>query len=156
MPTDLYEQDPVTWSEQQANLLRRLAGGERVNEQIDWPHVIDELRDLGAAQVRACRSWLKLALIHLLKMASWPDELSIRAWQTEVENFSVQFEKHYLASMRDKVDTPALYRQALREVRSLPWPSPRALPDVCPFTTEDFASPDTTTADLLAKLDPPA
>ena len=33
--SDLYEADILLWSEQQAALLRRLAAGERVNEQID-------------------------------------------------------------------------------------------------------------------------
>ena len=45
--TDLYEQDLPLWSEQQASLLERLAAGERVNELIDWPNVIEELRDAG-------------------------------------------------------------------------------------------------------------
>jgi hypothetical protein len=30
-----YDTDTVTWSEHQADVLRRLAAGERVNDQVD-------------------------------------------------------------------------------------------------------------------------
>jgi hypothetical protein len=34
--SDLYEADILMWSEHQAELLRRMAAGERVNDQVDW------------------------------------------------------------------------------------------------------------------------
>jgi len=40
MPDSLYDTDILIWSERQADLLRRLAGGERLNETIDWEIVI--------------------------------------------------------------------------------------------------------------------
>ena len=46
MPDNLYLLDTLAWSEQQAALLRRLAAGERVND-LDWPHVIEEIEDAG-------------------------------------------------------------------------------------------------------------
>ena len=33
--SDLYDNDILLWSEREAALLRRLAAGERVNDQID-------------------------------------------------------------------------------------------------------------------------
>ena len=64
----LYEQDVLTWSERQAGLLRRLARGEKVNAEIDWPHVIEEVEDVGQSELRAVRSLLGRALEHLLKI----------------------------------------------------------------------------------------
>lgn len=58
MPDGLYEHDILTWAEQQAALLRRLAKGERVDAAVDWPHVIEELQDVGLAELRACESLL--------------------------------------------------------------------------------------------------
>jgi hypothetical protein len=52
MPDDLYERDILTWSEQQAELLRRMARGERVNE-LDWAHVVEEIEDAGLSQLNA-------------------------------------------------------------------------------------------------------
>jgi hypothetical protein len=43
MPDDLYHSDALAWAEQQADLLERLARGERVNEHVDWPNVAREV-----------------------------------------------------------------------------------------------------------------
>jgi Domain of unknown function DUF29 len=43
--SDLYGDDIRLWSERQGALLRRLA--EAVSEQVDWPHVVEEIEDMG-------------------------------------------------------------------------------------------------------------
>ena len=53
MPDGLYERDALAWAERQAALLRRLASGERLNETVDWPNVIDEVEDVGLSDLRA-------------------------------------------------------------------------------------------------------
>jgi len=45
--SDLYGEDIRLWSETQGDLLRRLAAGEAVTDQVDWRHVIEEVEDLG-------------------------------------------------------------------------------------------------------------
>ena len=45
--SDLYGEDIHLWSETQAALLRRLAAGEAVRDQVDWTHVVEEIEDLG-------------------------------------------------------------------------------------------------------------
>ena len=47
MPNDLYDRDVLAWSEHQADRLRRLARGERVND-LDWEHVVEEIEDVGS------------------------------------------------------------------------------------------------------------
>jgi hypothetical protein len=44
--SDLYGEDVRLWSETQGALLRRLSAGEAVTDQVDWPHVIEEVEDL--------------------------------------------------------------------------------------------------------------
>ena len=56
MPDGLYDQDVLVWSDQQAELLRRLAAGERVNDAVDWANVIEEVQDVGQSQLRSCIS----------------------------------------------------------------------------------------------------
>lgn len=68
----LYNSDVLSWSEQQAALLRRLACGEKVNTEIDWPNVIEEVRDVGQSELRAVRSLLARAIEHLLKSKAGP------------------------------------------------------------------------------------
>src|SRR4051794_11191334 len=155
MAEALYDTDILVWSERQAGLLERLAAGERVNELIDWPNVIEEMRDVGASELRSCRSWLLLAFIHLLKLKAWPDSLSVRSWTTEVLNFTGQFRKHYAPSMRQNIEVQALYSEALQPLRGLDWPLPARIPDTCPYTLDDVIPPESTVSSLLAKLDPP-
>ncbi len=51
--SDLYGEDILLWSKHQAGLLRRMADGEHVGDQVDWEHVIDEIADAGDQKARA-------------------------------------------------------------------------------------------------------
>ncbi|MBV9653745.1 MAG: DUF29 family protein [Acetobacteraceae bacterium] len=72
MPDGLYERDVLAWGEQQAELLRRLASGERLNAAVDWPNVIEEVQEVGLSELRACQSLLEQALAYLLKLYALP------------------------------------------------------------------------------------
>jgi Domain of unknown function DUF29 len=48
-------------------LLRRLAADERVNDQIDWEYVAEEVESVGRNQLAAVRSLRMQALVHTLK-----------------------------------------------------------------------------------------
>ena len=50
--SDLYGEDIRLWSEMQSALLRRLAAGEAITDQVDWPHIIEEVEDRGRSGVR--------------------------------------------------------------------------------------------------------
>ena len=44
----LYDEDIVLWSEQQADLLRRHAAGERANSaDLDWENIVEEIESVG-------------------------------------------------------------------------------------------------------------
>jgi uncharacterized coiled-coil protein SlyX len=51
-PSDLYGEDIRLWSETQGDLLRRVAAGEAVADQVDWPHVIRQIENLGCDEVQ--------------------------------------------------------------------------------------------------------
>ena len=56
--SDLYDTDILIWSERQGELLRRLARGERVNDQVDWENVVEEVESVGRDQLHAVESLL--------------------------------------------------------------------------------------------------
>ena len=87
MPDGLYERDALAWSERQADLLRRLAAGERLNEAVDWPNVIEEVQDVGLSELRACESLIQQAITHLLKLHAWPGSKAVEHWRDEVGTF---------------------------------------------------------------------
>jgi hypothetical protein len=112
--SDVYDTDILTWSEHQAALLRRRAAGELVNEaELDWPNIAEEIEAVGQSQVDAIESWLYQALLHMLKASAWPLSDAVPHWQAEARGFRAQARRKYRASMRQKLDVPGLYADAL-------------------------------------------
>ena len=154
MSEGLYERDALAWAEQQADLLRRLAGGERLNEAVDWPHVIEEVRDVGLSQLRACQSLLQQAMTHLLKLHAWPGSQAATHWEGEAGTFLDDAQRRFTPSMRQRIDLEGLYAAASRRARVArdEAGAPRPVPDACPFTLDELLAGDVT--ELRSKLAP--
>ena len=80
---ELYEQDFYAWTRAQAEALRRL-GELRPNLDLDFPHLIEEVADLGTSQRDTVRSQLRRIIEHCLKLeysraryprAGWRDSI---------------------------------------------------------------------------------
>ncbi len=153
MPDGLYERDALAWAEQQAALLRRLAAGESPGEAVDWAHVIEEVADVGLSELRACRSLLRQAMVHLLKLRAWPESQASAHWRGEVLGFLDDARDRFTPSMRQRIDMDTLYREALRRVRSEAEDAPEvaALPDACPFGLDELLARDL--GGLVARMD---
>ncbi len=138
MPDDLYDRDVLSWSEHQADLLRRLARGERVND-LDWEHVAEEIEDVGLSELHAVQSYLNLILLHLLKVYGWPDNLSVNHWRVEVVTFQKDAARRFTPSMRQKIDLARLYADVLEQLEPLLHDevAPLTWPASCPFTLDD-------------------
>ena len=139
MPDDLYERDILSWSEHQADLLRRVARGERVNG-VDWEHVVEEIEDLGLSQLNAVENYLRLVMLHLLKIQGWPDCQAIEHWRTEIVNSQDEAEQRYVPSMRQRIDLDRAYRRARRNAMqtNVDGRPPLPLPDTCPFSLDQL------------------
>src|SRR5947209_2529897 len=109
-----YETDIALWSEHQAALLRRVAAGERVNDQVDWENVIEEIESVGRSEVKAVRSALLQALLHDLKAEAWPLSPYVDHWRAEAVRARGEAADDFTESMRAKIDLAAIYRRALR------------------------------------------
>ena len=151
---DVYDTDFVLWSEQQADRLRRLARGEQVND-VDWPHLVEEVEGLGRSATSAVRSLLLRAVEHLLKAAAWPQAPSVRKWLHEAGVFLDDARDDWSPSMALHIDVDVLYAKALARVRDLDFEegSPGPLPDRCPVTLVDLLDGD---SKLLAGRSHPA
>jgi hypothetical protein len=139
MPDDLYHRDVLAWSEHQADLLRRLARGERVNE-VDWEHVVEEIEDVGRSELNAVQSHLNQMLVHLLKLRGWPESPSANHWRVELVALQKDAARRFAPSMRQRIDLPRLYADGLEQLDGiqyegtapLPWPAD------CPFTLDQL------------------
>jgi hypothetical protein len=69
--SELYDDDIVLWSERQAELLRRRAAGELVNEaDLDWTNLAEEIEALGKSDARELANRITTILIHMIKLQS--------------------------------------------------------------------------------------
>lgn len=137
MPDDLYNRDALAWSEQQADLLRRLARGERVND-VDWDHVVEEIEDVGLSELNAVRSYLLQILVHLLKLHGWPDLHACHHWRSEIVVFQTHAEERFAPSMRRRIDIQTIYERALRATAVLRLSGREAIPAslTCPVSLD--------------------
>ena len=151
MPDGLYERDILVWSQHQADLLRRLGRGERVND-VDWAHVAEEIEDLGLSELHSVESYVILIMVHVLKIQASPDDTAVNHWKTEIVAFQDNAQLRFTPSMRQKIDLAMLYGKAIRRLRIADGgnKTPRPWPEANPFTLDQLlnADPD----DLLPGL----
>ncbi len=75
----LYEKDYYLWLKNTANLLR-----EKNLAELDLPHLIEEIEDMGKREKRSLYSNLKILLMHLLKYRYQPKKRS-HSWRYTIE-----------------------------------------------------------------------
>jgi hypothetical protein len=138
--SDLYDADILEWSEQQATLLRRIAAGERLNDASpDWDNIIEEVESVGRAELHAVESLLVQALLHRLKAEAWPLSAAVPHWQAEARLFRAEARRRFAPSMRQKINLPSLYRDALRGLPdTIEGQPPPPMPPMCEVTLDEL------------------
>lgn len=145
---ELYADDLYAWSIDQATALRRLAE-TRPNEEIDWPHVIEEIEDLGKDRRDAVRSQVRRVIEHLLKLEHSRARDPRHGWLNSIDDAREQIGDRLSRTLeRDIADQlPVLYRQVRRRVtRDLTAygeaDAAAALPPVCPYSVPQILDED--------------
>ena len=134
-----YDTDVLVWSEHQANLLRRMGAGERVNDQVDWENVAEEIESLGRSERRACELHLVLALLHDLKAEAWPLSREVPHWRAEARGHRADARRAYTPGMRQRIDLAGLYREAIdRLPETIDGQPPLPVPEACPVTLDEL------------------
>jgi hypothetical protein len=90
---DLYEIDTAAWSEQQAELLRRVAAGERPNIAPDWTNIAEEIESLGKTQARELASRVTVIMVHLFKLKVSPAPEPRAGWRATVRREREEIEQ---------------------------------------------------------------
>jgi len=138
--SDLYDVDILDWSERQAELLRRMAAGNRVNDEApDWPNIIEEIEAVGRGELRACESLLVRALLHDLKAEAWPQSRDVPHWRAEARGLRRDAARAFTPSMRQRIDLASLYADALvRLPDSIDDAPPLPVSADCPVTLDEL------------------
>ena len=145
---DLYEQDFYAWTRSQARALRQLATIGS-NAAIDWPHLIEEVADLGKSERDTVRSQLERVIEHMLKLEHSPAEDPRSGWAVSVID---------ARNVLDRKLTGTLRRDARRQLIHLYERARRttavtlrlhgendgavSLPEDCPYTLAQILDPD--------------
>jgi hypothetical protein len=127
--SDLYDEDFILWTEQQATLLRRRADGDLVNDaELDWRNLAEEIEAVGGNTRRELRNRLTRLLQHLLKWQYQP-ELRSRSWRATIRTQRQEIED-LLADNLITAAYPRARAAALDETGLL------ELPEELPFAVE--------------------
>ncbi len=152
MPDDLYHRDILAWSKAQAERLRRVAAGERV-EDVDWPNVIEEIESVGHFILAEAQSRFFRAMIEALKATAWPEHAERQEWCCKAAGMLGDARIWAEPAMASHLDAAALYDDALRVVREMRMDAPPIpLHDRIALTGADLLDDDFGAADLLARI----
>ena len=113
----LYDDDIVTWAEQQASTLRELARRPDLSNILDWENVAEEIESVGRSQIHAVESLLAQTLAHLLKRLSAPDALVVEHWRKETGTFQIAAKTRYERSMRQRLDWDKIWSLAQAQAK---------------------------------------
>jgi hypothetical protein len=138
----LYDEDIVLWSEQQADLLRRRAAGQLVNDaELDWPNIAEEIEAVGNEQRFAVESLLVQAIVHLLKAHAWPDCRDAPTWRADSMRFRGDAAARFVPSMRQRLDLARIWRRAVRAMpETIDGVALSPLPAACPYSLDELLS----------------
>jgi Domain of unknown function DUF29 len=64
---EINDNDVLTWSERQAEPLRGVSAGGRINDRVDWQNIIEEIESVGRSEWHAVEPHLAQVLLHDLK-----------------------------------------------------------------------------------------
>jgi len=136
----LYEEDFYAWTQQQAELLRRLPA---ISNALDIEHIAEEIEDLGRSDLRTAQSLCEHVIEHFLKLEFSGLEQPTDHWRDEIVEWRLQLEKVLTRSIAAKLDLPGRYRAALKLARRLERDVPGflgRLPSECPYILEQIVS----------------
>src|SRR3954454_5829770 len=84
--SDLYDTDIALWSEHQADLLRRRAAGQLVNDaDLDWSNIAEEIEAVGRSERSSLRSLISTAIEHLMRLEVSPATDPRRSWKATIK-----------------------------------------------------------------------
>ena len=147
-PAQLYEEDFYAWTRNQAAALRRLAAS-RPNLALDFPHLIEEVADLGISQRDAVRSQLRRIIEHCLKLEYSPARESRAGWHETIIQARTEIEDKISPTIRRGLPKrlPRLWLQARRDTAAAlrlygETEAADALPERCPYRLADLLRHD--------------
>lgn len=152
----IYHDDFYGWSREQADVLRSLQDRTGLPNGLDLDHVIEEIEGVGSSQLSAVESYLRLILLHLVKMASSPNSSPKGHWRSEIVGFHADLLSRYSRSMRQEINLDVLWQRGLRQAEASLSDHGEDLPGVpadrCPLLLDAFVAEEFDLDDALDRV----
>jgi hypothetical protein len=138
----LYEEDFYLWVERQADLLHK----GRLHD-LDLPHLIEEIEDLGANLKGMAFSRTQQIIRHLLKLQYSSAAEPRRLWRQSIRDQRDELDLHLTKSLHNLIQATLETRYAVARRRATEDlkeydESAADLPETCPYTLEEVLSHD--------------
>jgi hypothetical protein len=134
----LYDDDFYAWTQEQAELLRRLPA---VSNRLDIELIAEEIEDLGKSELHTVQSLCEHIIEHFLKLEFADLEEPAEHWRYQIVEWRVQIEKKITRSIKAQIDLPERYRDALRLLRRFERTAPgfmARVPAECPYSLDQI------------------
>ena len=132
--TDLYEQDFLAWTEDQAEALRTKQAGA-----LDWENLLEEVESMGRNERNAMESRLSLLLTHLMKW-QWQPEKRGKSWMQTIREQRKAIRKILKNSPSLRIHVPEMLAEAWAEARddaAFETELPLSIfPETCPWSLD--------------------
>ena len=142
----LHHDDFFAWTREQADVLRGMRGNPGLPNALDLENVIDEVESMGSEVRSAVESYIRLILLHLIKVSAAASDVPAAHWRSEIASFQSGLLGRYAPSLRQVVDLQTAWRRAVKEARLALEEHGDELPSkidpTCPVPLDDFLTDD--------------
>jgi hypothetical protein len=133
----LYDDDILLWSEQQAEVIRRLREtAEDLPEDLDLENVAEEIESVGRSMLASVQIATRDVLFRLIKLIDVPKTDVARHLRCEIGHFQFEVANRYSPSMRSRIDVDELWAEARYQFEV--GYGERGLPDASPITLDEL------------------
>ncbi len=140
----LYEDDFYAWTQVQASKLRQAADA-RVNLDLDFANLAEEVEDLGKSERDAVQSALMRVVEHLLKLEHSPAGEPRRGWRASVTEHRTRAARKLKQNPSFKGQLADLFAEAWEDGRTLAVEGlaedgipPEDIPQECPYSFDQI------------------
>ena len=152
----LHHDDFYAWTREQADVLRGLRGRPDLPNDLDVENVIEEIESVGSEVRGSVESFIRLILLHLLKVAGSRSDQPLPHWRSEIAGFHADIAGRYSRSMRQAIDLDRVWLRALNQARLAVEEHgdtlPRTVSKACPVPIEDFAAEEFPSDEALERV----
>lgn len=131
-----YDKDFYKWTKTQANLLKK-----EEFQKLDLENLIEEIESLGRSEKRTLKSYLKILLLHLLKVKFQPNNHT-NSWKLSIKNSRFEAKGVLKENPSLKPKLPEILKEAYFSARleaaKETGLDEKTFPQDCPWKIEDI------------------